>query len=233
MEAPKFSEQTKARIAKNIEVLKVQNVPYYAEMKNIPTELNTKLKDKEQIFKLLISKFLVATMSATFPQEVDLQFFDFIQRNMDIQYKLDNILSDEDKEVLNKIRNNESINKDKLTWLYEECAIYLWVLGLWEFPNSNHECNTKAMNDMLFITVGESSNNPSVLYEYLYDAETKSLDLNKLNMKTYEEILEKADLISRYKWAIEEEYVQKTSFNMPLNRNIVYSQLNAFFEILL
>ena len=151
MEAPKFSEQTKARIAKNIEILKAQNIPYYAEMKNIPTELNTKLKDKEQIFKLLISKFLVATMSATFPQEVDLQFFDFIQRNMDIQYNLDNILSDEDREVLNKIRNNESINKDKLTWLYEECAIYLWVLGLWEFPNSNHECNTKAMNDMLFL----------------------------------------------------------------------------------
>ncbi len=229
----KFSENDLKRIQKNVAILQSQNIPYNEKMKFIPSETNTQLCSNITVLQLLLRRFLIATLATTFPGEVDEQYFDWICRNHYKQFKTDQILSAQDVEILNKIRNNDvSLNKNMLSWLYEECAIYLWVLNLTDFPSQQYQCNVDEMNEMLFIRMGEGKNLPSLLYTKLVNPETKILEVDKLQMRSYSEILEKADLLNRYKWALDEARINNQQLNFPFNPVIVLYQCQALWNVL-
>ena len=230
-----FSEADLNRIKKNIDILKKQNIPYNENMKLIPSETNTKLSDKKTVFNDLIRKFVLATFATTFIDDIDIKHYDFIYRKFDLQFNLNNILDEEDKKVLNDIRNGGfNVDKVKLGWLYEECSIYLWVLNLTNFPNQQYQCDVDMMSDLLFIRVDEEKkiNIPSILFTKIYDRDKKILDLDKLQMRSYDEILEKADLLNRYRWALDDVRINKKDINLPLDSQIVEYQCEAIFDII-
>lgn len=226
----KFSEKEIKRITKNIDILKKQNIPYNENMKLIPSETNTKLSDKTIIYKNMMRKFILATFATTFMYEVDEMDFAFIYNQFDSQYGLNTILNDDDKKILEDIKNESfNIDKTKLSWLYEECAMYLWVLNLGEFPSQQQQCNVDSMNELLFM---KNDSSLSELYIKFYNKDDKKLNLESLHIKSYDEILEKADLLNRYRWASDEVRTNNKPIGLPFDSMIVYHQCNALFNIL-
>jgi len=226
-----FSSEDKDRIEKNIGILSSNNIPYNKNMKLIPSKSNTKLCDREIIFSNLIIDFLLASMSATFPFEVDMEQWNNIYSIITWLYPVEPYMSDDDKKILDDIKNNRPIDKTKLTWLYEKCAISMWVLGLWDFPNQYSECDVNRMNEILYHNEKNKDGVPDLFMKILIP-NTDELDLDRLNMRSYEEILEKADLLNRYKWACDEAMINNTNINFKISMPVLTNQLSAFYDIL-
>lgn len=225
-----FTEKEIKRITKNIDILKKQNIPYNENMKLIPSETNTRLSDKKTIYKNMMRKFILATFATTFIYEVDEMDFAFIYNQFDSQYGLNTILNDEDKKILKDIKNESfNVDKTKLSWLYEECAMYLWVLNLGEFPSQQYQCDVDTMNELLFM---KNDSSLSELYIKFYNKDDKQLNLENIHIKSYDEILEMADLLNRYRWASDEVRINNKSIKLPFDPMIVYHQCNALFDIL-
>lgn len=226
-----LSEEDELRIKKNISILKDRNIPYYENMILIPSKSNTKLMNKYDIFERLICDYLLASMATTFPSDIDLNQWNTIYNNLNLMYSFEQYISDENKHILEKIKNNDLVDKMKLSWLYERCAIYMWILGLWKFPSQQYECDVNLMNEFLFFNKNNEDSFPN-LFLQLFNHEKKSLDLDNLKMISYEEILEKADLLNRYKWAYDDAIINNKKTNFDFSNSIVANQLYAFYEIL-
>ena len=228
-----FSEEDKERIYKNIEILKTKNIPYNENMKFIPNKSNTELASPIIVYARLMIDYVEATMAATFPNDVDIEIWDQIYNSLNAMYLVDAFFEEEekDKQILKSLKENNYANKDELTWHYEKCAIFLWVLKLWDFPRQDSECDVEKMNSILAANMNNPYNMPDY-YLKLLD-EDKNFDINKVEMRSYEEILEKADLLKRYKWAIDEANINHQPFNYPLSPLIVQYQLDALADVLL
>lgn len=224
-----FSDEDKIRINKNINILKSKEIIVNENMKLIPSKANTTEPTAVSMFYNLVSKFTLASIACSNFSNVELN--DFIL-HMDQLYGLNSFINDETKIIIEKFKIQAlGIDVNKLSWLYEECAIYLWMMGLTDFPSQSIECNTNEMNNYLYM----NSNNNSfpILFETLLKGDdTPTLDLGKLKLKTYDEILEKADYLNRLKWAYEENKINNKPDNTNINPGILYNQLNAFYEIL-
>ena len=226
-----FSDEDRERIEKNVNFLKDRNIPYKEDMKLIPSKSNTELSDVEMIYSNLILDYILATMSATFPGEVNQEHWDDIYFIIKSLYAIEPYMSDDYKDLLEDIRNNRPVDKIKMTWLYEKCAISMWVLGLWDFPNQYSECDVDRMNEILFSNENNKDQLPDLFLKML-DPEKKELKFSNLQMKSYEEILEKADLLNRYKWACDNAKVNNEEVDFKISMPILNNQLLAFYQIL-
>ena len=209
-----LDDNDKNRIAKNIEILKQNNIPFVENLKNIPFNSCTSLKSKEEILGRLLVDYAVATC-ALYSLEGKANIIESVINQMDQKLQIKKVLSEEDNVFL-KGMYEEKVPKQKLqdiTWLFEECAVFTWVLGLLDKPQSKNECNVSVLDELFFNT--ES-------YEQL---------LSKCNLKSKEEVLEFADLIFRYNWACIESRMQGQQLSQ-LNGMIVQEQKRALEWVL-
>jgi len=211
-----LNDSDNARIEKNTEFLKANNIPYFKEMKLIPTEANTDLNVESDVLDELITSYIVATMASTLGGTKDEEQYNFIFNTLNKLYDIENLLTSPDKRVLEDIKNGTCTSADinNFSWEYETCAILLWALSLDEFPSQNKECNVDKMNELLF-----------------YAKDTSNI-MDSLHLRAKEEILEKADLLNRYIWALDEARIKEFNIEYPLNYQIIRYQLRGLQRIL-
>ena len=216
----------------NKELIINKGLPYSELLKRIPTSKNCIYPTKKHIFNMLTKYYLFATLATT---NYDENYFNFIYCNLNILYKYDSFFNDGDKVLLDKLLHNDlSVNVTKLSWLYEACFIYAWMMNLLDFPSQERENNANILNDMLFLQFDEvkKQNLPSKLFNVLYSVENKNLDFEKINLRSFDEILKKADLLKRYLWGLEELRINNKSNNSGLSETVIMYQLDAFSKAL-
>ncbi len=216
----------------NKEKIERLNLPYSSNLVMIPTTKNCAYPQSTTVCNNLLIDYLLSTLAAT---DYDYEYFKFIYHNLNNMYKFDVILDNSEKDLVDKLINNDSkVDKNKLSWLYEECLVFAWMIGLCEFPQQERENDISILNDWLFLRADEINkrNLPSKLFDLLYDKETKTFNYNKLNFKSFSEILEKADYLKRCLWALEELRINNKENKSGLDETIIHYQLEAFKRIL-
>lgn len=229
-EETRFSDDDKIRINKNISILKQQGIPYDVNFDLVPTKNNTNLKSGDKIFNSLICNYVVATMAATFGYgSVDKEFYNDVYKSLNRMYGFEKYMTKDDKKILDQIKRGKlTISPSDLSWAYEECAIEMWMLGLWEFPSQQQECDIDQMNEIIYA----DPNNSGIPRLFIKIADDLKDKTKNLKIKSYEEILEKADLLNRYKWAYENQKINFSQTNYHVNTTVLYYQLRAFYDIL-
>lgn len=176
-----LSELDRQRIIKNCNIMKKKNLPYNENMKLIPFDKVVKIKSKEEIAKQMIEEFIIAQKAINRLNGIsDMQDQEFVQMVLKYQPS-QNVLI-----MLSQISKGEvdEFSLNQLAYLYERVNVYLWILGLGDKSRQDKECN--------YIMTGYT------LYKF------NNIDelLSNCKMKSNEEIVEFADLITRYEWAM-------------------------------
>lgn len=175
-----FSEADCQRAAKNCKVMEKKKLPYKPDMLLVPFDGGVSIKSKEVIVLRMVSEMVIAHKSVNKLQGVpDTNDGDFIMTALKF------CAGTEVMNVLSAISNGEvpPAQLGQWTYLYERVNTYMWVLGLGDKPLPNKVCSP-------------------ILIEYLlgkYDSRDALAAACK--MRSYEDIMEYADLISRYDWA--------------------------------
>ncbi len=179
-----LDDKDKERIEKNIEFLKKQNLPYIEYMRTVPINSVCDIKSKDDILKKLLVDFTMATFSI-YSGESDINIINSVFSKLDKKLNIKKFLSDKDIILIDDIVNGNVTSKElnKLSWVLERIPVYLWVLGLMDKPSSNEECDINTVSKIIF--------------------KYSSYDefLNKCNLRSKEDILAYADLISRLHYA--------------------------------
>ncbi len=200
-----YSELDKERIAKNCNVMKKNRLPYQENMKLIPFDAIVKVKTKEEIAKQMIEEFIVAQKAINKLNGIsDIQDQGFV--TMVLKYQPDkNVLS-----MLSQISNGEidEFILNQLAYLYERVNVYMWVLGLASKPLANKQCYPA----FIIFTLDKYSNFDNLL--------------SGCKMRSYNEIMEYADLVTRYEWAMI-ELDKKGQLSKKINRDSVAEQKRA------
>ena len=171
------------RIKYNIEILKKLGLPYNEKMGKIPTNSTTEIINKQEIFKRLIKDFTMATICKNIITGKKHHNKDFIEK-MNSLYSFNELLLDNELEFLEAINRNMVDRNDisDLVLLFQNCAIYLWVLKLIkEMPSS---CVLYDSDEITKIILGK-----------------KKLNIKTLKMRSKKEILMYADLVFRFEYA--------------------------------
>ncbi|MBR4003144.1 MAG: DUF4272 domain-containing protein [Clostridia bacterium] len=216
----------------NKDLIESKGLPYSPNLTMIPTQKNCIYPTKEQVFNLFAKYYLFATLATT---DYDLEYFNFIYRNLNTMYNFESFFSGKDKELLNKLLNKDlSLNLSKISWLYEDCFIFAWIMNLTNFPSQNSENNAEILNALLFMQFDEvnKKNLPSKMFDFLYNKESNKLDYEKINLKSFDEILDKADLVKRYLWGLEELRINNKQNTSGLNETVLRYQLHGFSRVL-
>lgn len=199
-----FSENDKKRIKKNCEIMRKKNLPFMKEMNLIPFDAVVKIKTKEEIAKQMISEFIIAHKAVNRINKIgdidDQEFITFI-----LKYPDPNVYK-----ILSQISNGEvdEFYLNELSYLHEQVNVYMWILGLGDKPLANKEC---------FI--------PLITYNMYKYKDIEDL-IDNCKMKSYEEIMEYADLITRYEWAMIE--LDKNGVNSKkINKDSILEQKSA------
>lgn len=190
-----FTDNDKIRIDKNCQVMESLGLPFLKEMKLIPLDSNVKIKTKELIAAQMIYSIIVghkAMNKLNNISDVDDSFmllpFKFPIQEM--YFMLGSISKGEIDEV----------TLSQYAYLYEQANVYAYILGLKSKPSE--------------VNLSEESE----LYDILVNNQNFDDIINKCNMISYEEIMEYADLVTRYEWAmIELKRLNETSNNINLD----------------
>jgi len=200
----------KKRIEKNINFLKKINFPYDENFTDIPICSNTFLSNKDILFENLIINYSFATIATTLNGKKNEEVFDLIYNKLNSLYNIDKLLLPNEKKDMQDLRDGKYEKWVSLTWLYEYVAIFGWILGLTDFPNQDNQCDVTKMNNLFFFIDNIDSLK------------------NKISIKDYEEVLQKADLLFRYQWAIDEAKIKHISLKSNIDKMIVHYQVEAF-----
>ena len=88
----------------NKDLIESKGLPYSPNLTMIPTQKNCIYPTKEQVFNLFAKYYLFATLATT---DYDLEYFNFIYRNLNTMYNFESFFSGKDKELLNKLLNKD------------------------------------------------------------------------------------------------------------------------------
>lgn len=175
-----FSDNDMLRIEKNCKIMENLGLPYFKEMKLVPVDSNTKIKTKEEIILQMIFDFFVGHKAENKLNNIsDMQDLDVMSLAM--KYPINEMFS-----ALSQISKGEidDVMLNELAYLYEQANVFAWVLGLKEKPSETQ------LSD------------ESELHSLLLNFQNVNDIINKSKMISNEEIMEYADLITRYEWAM-------------------------------
>ena len=175
-----LSENDKIRIDKNCKIMEQLKLPYMREMKLVPFDSNTNICSKQDLVLHMIFDFFVSHKAINklnnIPDTSDMDVM-FLAMKYPIQ-EMFNVLSQISKGEIDELTLNQ------LAYRSEQANVYAWILGLGPKPSE-----TKLL--------GEEN-----LYKIFLNNNTIEDIINNSNMISNEEIMEYADLVTRYEWAM-------------------------------
>ena len=204
-----LDEGDNQRIEKNISFLIEHNIPYIKHMRTIPINKTTKLRNEEEILNKLIVDYTLS-LFARYSHDKENKIINVAFNKIDERIGVRNLLTGEDISLIDDILDNK-ISEDKLEEIslkMESVAVYLWALGLINRPFSSRYSDANEITKILF----KSKNYVDLLY--------------RCHLKSKSEILEYADLICRYHYAV--RYYKMNGVNQDiLNESIIEKQHEA------
>ena len=204
-----LDEGDNQRIEKNISFLIEHNIPYIKHMRTIPINKTTKLRNEEEILNKLIVDYTLS-LFARYSHDKENKIINVAFNKIDERIGVRNLLTGEDISLIDDILDNK-ISEDKLEEIslkMESVAVYLWALGLIKRPFSSKYSDANEITKILF----KSKNYVDLLY--------------RCHLKSKSEILEYADLICRYHYAV--RYYKMNGVNQDiLNESIIEKQHEA------
>ena len=195
----------KERINSNINELKEKNIPYLEHMVRIPINSLTKIVSEEEIIDRLLVDYLIAS-SASYMINSSMFLVGDLLDKINKRYSTDSILSIEDKTLIVNMINGlyTASELEDFCKRYESVNVCLWALGFINEIDSFNKCNIDAINKIIF----------------KYKSYGDFINASKIRSK--EEILKKADLITRYYWALNE--IDEEELASKLNEDVVEIQ---------
>ena len=209
-----LDEMDKERIQKNISKIKKMDIPYFEGMKTITINYITSVQDKELILNRALVDYAIASFALLALDGKD-DLIDIELNNLDNKFNLRKLLNSFDLNYINNMANKQ-ISLPALqetSWVYEECYILMWALGLVDEVKQDKECNIKLVSNIL---------NEIDSYNNLLD---------KCNLRSKEEIMEMDDFLQRCFWAITEANQNNKQID-KLNTLIVKEQLRGLDFVL-
>ena len=182
-----LDEEDKHRIEKNIDTLKQNNIPAFEYMRTVPINSTTVIKSREEILNKAICDYTLATC-ALYALSGSLFLLSPLLEKLNKKYDIRQLLSLEEKRIVVDIVNNCILagGLEELCAKYESVYVCLWALGFLNRPSSSTKNNIKDINKVMF-----------KVHDY-DDIRTRS------KLRSKDEILEFADLVTRYEWALKE-----------------------------
>lgn len=182
-----------------------KGLPYHPEMKLIPFDAIAKIKSKEEIAKEMVKEYCIAHKALNKIQGIsDSKDTEFVTTVLKYQpdQELLKILSEISKGEVNSVALNE------LAYLFERVNVYMWILGLGYKPLQNKQCFVYG----LAMQISKYNNIDELI--------------NNCKMISNEEIMEYADLMTRYEWAMI-ELNNKGEKSKNINNDSVIEQKRA------
>lgn len=171
----KVSKQAAERKSRSEVILNKYNVPINASLPYIEDENEALVRTKEDIANRAMALLVVAVKAEGLEQE--------IVDNLVKGYQLENVLSPNEIKFIND-KSPSDHDKTQFIWRYEAAWVLLWSLDfVEELPYPNSICDVPAA-----VTFMQERNKE----QFIKDA----------NLRPITEILNEADLIYRYHWAV-------------------------------
>lgn len=168
---------------RSIEKCKAMGIPYIEHLKAAVYEAECVIPSEEAVVRRLACVFAAAVCSESCsyePEKAEVMCKDMLEE-LDKRYAVSRWFSDEEREYVNNPLKFPDLHP-KFGWRYEDCAVLLWALGLWELGEPTKICDAGELGKILW-------NND-------FDSLTE-----KAELKSKTEILDMQDLILRYDWA--------------------------------
>jgi len=187
------SDEAQARKDRSIAILKSEKVPFAEHLPLIETEDGSTRRTTEQVATRAMALCSVAVKGEGLEQEI-------IDKLID-KYKLSSAFSPSEKEFINNL-NPSQHDRIQFTWRYECYWIMLWALGFVDpLERPDKIC------DVRFAV--------SLLHENGRDGFLKG------RLRPQSEILDAADLIYRYHWAVVDARINNRESPAGLDGGVV------------
>lgn len=172
---PPSTDEALARKARSIAILKAENVPILGSLPVIESEAASTRRSKEEVVRRTIALAIVAVKGETNDHELG--------QNLIKQFDADAFFSPDERAFMD---NPEPSEEDRVnfSWRYEGVHVMLWALGIFpELGRPDKICDV-----------------PKIA-ETLRELGTDGL-MQKASLRPQADILDAADLIYRYDWAV-------------------------------
>lgn len=190
----KVSEEGHARKLRSIAILKAENVPFAEQLPLIATENESVRRTTEEVATRAMALCIVAAKAEGLEQPVVDQLVK--------DFKLQSVLTPEEKEF---IENREPSRHERvqLLWRFECYWVMLWALGfVEELDRPDHICDAKKAVSILLENGREGF-------------------LKKAQLRPQSELLDAADLIYRYHWAVVDARIENLEVPAGLDADVV------------
>jgi cytochrome c-type biogenesis protein CcmH/NrfF len=190
----KFSMASAERKASSEAVLQKNNVPINESLPYIEDESEALVRSKGEIAERAMALIVVAVKAEGLEQEIVDQLVE--------GYGLKNVLSPKEMEFISE-KSSSYHDKTQFIWRYEAAWVLLWVLGyVDELSYPNEICSVTAAVAALHERTKE---------QFVADADLRSIS----------EILDEADLIYRYHWAVVDARIKGQPAPSALDPSVV------------
>jgi hypothetical protein len=194
------SAEAQVRKDRSIAILKADKVPFIEHLPLIETEAESTRRTTEQVATRAMALCIVAVKGEGLEQEI-------IDKLVE-DYKLATAFTPKEKEFINN-PNPTQHDRVQFAWRYECYWVMLWALGyIDELERPDKICDVKRA--------------VSFLRENGRDG-----FLKKANLRPQSEILDAADLIYRYHWAVVDARVNNREAPAALDGGIVMERHHA------
>ncbi|HKS59054.1 MAG TPA: DUF4272 domain-containing protein [Steroidobacteraceae bacterium] len=191
------SDEAESRRTRSIEVLKREGVPYMKDLPMIETAAQIKARNTEEVALRAIALAVVAVKGETLDQKLAL---DLVNR-----FGIRSALSPAERAFIDNPKPSEH-DRVQFAWRYEGLGVMLWALGF-ETELGRPDKIVDVPRAVGFIRdLGRDG--------FIAKAQLRSLD----------QILDQADLIYRYHWAVVDARVNGKEPPAGLDPGVVYER---------
>lgn len=192
--------ESELRKNRSIEVLKEYGIPFIDHLPEIEDRTSSILRSKEEIVNRAMALAAVTAKA----EGVDDDRVNYIIS----RYNLKDYFTDIENEFMSNSAPSES-SKTQLIWRYESYWVLLWALGyVKELAYPDSICDVP----FAVLTLAEKS-----AEEFLQG----------VTLRSHEEILDQADLIYRYNWAVKNNWIAGLKPPANLDSSVVLERHHA------
>lgn len=205
-----MTEEDKKRMARSIEKIKNDNLPFVEGMHVSISEATATLPEKESIIKRMIAMLITGIASEIYnefgrnSEEAREGINNFIEM-FEEKYGFKEVLNEREKAYLETYIEDDN-EHNEFNWRYECPPVFLWALSLWELTDLSTICDFRE------------------IIEYTKDKDLKTL-VEISTLKSKDEIMDMLDYLYRLDWSAVDMRVRAEKYQnaeFPYDKSIIH-----------